>query len=44
MIEQRRVLALDIACELYSQFGWSDPPVEELEKIQQLRFGDPIHT
>jgi hypothetical protein len=36
---QRRALALDVALEVYSQFGWTDPPKERLIDEQNRRFG-----
>lgn len=44
MISDRRRLALDVAQQIYSQFGWSDAPVKELEAVQEHRFGQPIHS
>lgn len=32
-------IALDVALEIYSKFGWSDPPRELLAQEQQVRFG-----
>jgi hypothetical protein len=43
MIADRRCLALDAALQMYSQFGWNDPPKKELEDAQQKRFGQPFH-
>ena len=43
LIDDRRRLALDVALQIYSRFGWSDPPIKELEEAQQKRFGQPIH-
>lgn len=43
LIGRRRELALDAALKIYSKFGWTDPPVEELRKMQQEKFGSPIH-
>lgn len=43
LINHRRTLALDVAFEIYSQFGWTDPPKKELEAMQNLRFGQPLH-
>ena len=43
LIQGRRTLALDAAFEIYSRFGWNDPPKKELEEAQQKRFGLPIH-
>jgi hypothetical protein len=44
MIDDRRRLALDVALQVYSRFGWDDPQGKELEDAQQKRFGDPIHS
>jgi hypothetical protein len=44
LIEHRRALALDAALEIYSRFGWNDPPKKELQEAQQQRFGQPIHS
>jgi hypothetical protein len=44
MIDDRRRLALDVALQVYSRFGWNDPQRKELEDAQQKRFGDPIHS
>ena len=44
MIDDRRRLALDVALQIYSRFGWNDPPKKELEEAQQKRFGQPIHS
>jgi len=44
MIEERRKLALDAALQIYSQFGWSDPPKKELEEAQRDRFGPPLRS
>jgi hypothetical protein len=38
MIDYRR-LVLDVALQIYSRFGWNDPPKKELEEAQQKRFG-----
>jgi hypothetical protein len=35
----RRKLALDVALAVYAQFGWNDPPKEELATVQRQRFG-----
>jgi uncharacterized caspase-like protein len=35
----RRTLALDTAMSIYAQFGWDDPPKEELAAVQRQRFG-----
>jgi hypothetical protein len=40
----RRDLALNTALDIYSQFGWEDPPKQELEDEQQNRFGLPIRS
>lgn len=44
MIEDRRKLALGVALQIYSRFGWNDPPKKELEEAQQRRFGPSIHS
>jgi hypothetical protein len=44
MVEERRKLALDVALQIYSRFGWNDPPQKELEEAQQKRFGPPVHS
>ena len=44
MIDDRRRLALDVALQIYSRFGWNDPPKKELEDAQQRRFGQPVHS
>jgi TIR domain len=44
MINNRRRLALELAIQIYSKFGWNDPPKEELEAAQRQRFGQPIHS
>jgi hypothetical protein len=44
MIDERRSLALDAALQIYSRFGWNDPPKDELQEAQQKRFGPPIHS
>jgi hypothetical protein len=36
---RRRALALDVALEVYSNFGWSDPPQDRLAEQQLNRFG-----
>jgi hypothetical protein len=36
---RRRKLALDVALEIYSRFGWADPPKAILEEVQNQRFG-----
>jgi TIR domain len=43
LVDRRRELALEAALGIYSRFGWNDPPVEELRKMQQEKFGSPIH-
>jgi hypothetical protein len=43
MIEQRRELALDAALGIYARFGWSNPPIKDLQEAQHKRFGPPIH-
>jgi hypothetical protein len=43
LIDRRRELALETSLRIYSHFGWNDPPVEELRKNQQARFGPPVH-
>ena len=35
----RRALALDVAMSVYAQFGWNDPPKDELVAVQRQRFG-----
>ena len=35
----RRTLALDVTLAIYAQFGWDDPPKNELEAAQRQRFG-----
>jgi hypothetical protein len=35
----RRTLALDVATSVYAQFGWENPPREELAVVQRQRFG-----
>jgi hypothetical protein len=37
----RRALALDAAVNIYSHFGWTDPPIDEPEALQRERFGPP---
>jgi hypothetical protein len=37
--ERRRELALEVAVELYSKFGWSDAPRDRLAAEQEGRFG-----
>jgi hypothetical protein len=44
MIGDRRRVALDVALQIYSLFGWNDPPKKELEEAQQKRFGPSIHS
>jgi hypothetical protein len=39
ILGQRRELALEIAFEIYSKFGWSKPPRERLAREQDQRFG-----
>jgi len=36
---KRRELALEVAVEIYSNFGWSDPPKDLLREAQLKRFG-----
>lgn len=36
---RRRELALEVAFEIYSNFGWSDPPRDRLAAEQERRFG-----
>jgi hypothetical protein len=36
--ERRRELAREVALEIYSAFGWSDPPIKRLADEQQKRF------
>ncbi len=43
LIYNRRKLALDVALQIYSRFGWTNPPKKDLEDEQQQRFGQPIH-
>jgi hypothetical protein len=43
LINRRRALSFDVAIEIYSQFGWTDPPMKELEEAQQKRFGPSLH-
>jgi hypothetical protein len=43
MIDRRRARAFDVTLEIYSRFGWNDPPIRELENAQQERFGLPMH-
>lgn len=43
LISQRRELSLAAALSIYSKFGWSDPPLDELRKMQEEKFGPPIH-
>jgi hypothetical protein len=43
LIKRRRDLAMEVALMIYSKFGWNDPPLEELRKAQQEKFGPPIH-
>ena len=31
------------ALEIYSWFGWNDPPQKELEEAQQKRLGSSLH-
>jgi hypothetical protein len=40
----RRALALNTALDIYAQFGWEDPPKQELEVEQHNRFGLPIRS
>jgi hypothetical protein len=35
----RRTLALDTVMSIYAQFGWDDPPKQELAAVQRQRFG-----
>jgi hypothetical protein len=35
----RRTLTLDVALAIYAQFGWDNPPKDELEAAQRQRFG-----
>jgi hypothetical protein len=35
----KRELALAVASEIYSKFGWYDPPVERLKNEQRRKFG-----
>jgi hypothetical protein len=42
LIKRRRSLALDAAIEIYSRFGWNDPPKKDLEAKQRERFGPPL--
>ena len=35
----RRTLALNAAVKIYAEFGWDDPPREELATAQKQRFG-----
>ena len=44
LIDDRRRLALDAALQIYSRFGWNDPPKKELENAQEERFGQPNHS
>ena len=39
---RRRSLAMDVAIEIYSQFGWNEPPKKDLEAKQRERFGPPL--
>src|ERR1700739_1002038 len=36
---QKRELALDVTWEIYSKFGWSEPPKDRLSEEQSNRFG-----
>jgi len=36
---RKRELALEVALEIYNKFGWTEPPVERLEREQAKRFG-----
>jgi len=36
---RRRELALEVALEIYSRFGWSNPPTQRLADEQNRRFG-----
>lgn len=36
---QRREFAVDVSFELYSKFGWQNPPRERLQEAQRNRFG-----
>lgn len=35
----RRTLALDAAVKIYEEFGWGNPPRDELAAVQRQRFG-----
>lgn len=39
--DNRRTLAMDTTIEIYSRFGWNDPPKSQLEALQRQRFGPP---
>lgn len=41
MRSDRRNLALDVALNIYHQFGWENPPKDELQTAQRQRFGEP---
>lgn len=36
---RRRELALEVALEIYANFGWADPPTQRLDDAQKQRFG-----
>ena len=44
LINGRRELALEASLRIYSRFGWTDPPREELQKLQLSKFGHPRHV
>ena len=39
--DNRRSLAMDTTIEIYSRFGWNDPPKSQLEALQRQKFGPP---
>jgi hypothetical protein len=43
MVNDRRARALAAALALYEQFGWHDPPKDDLAREQYRRFGQPVH-
>jgi hypothetical protein len=43
LINHRRQLALEASLMIYAQFGWTNPPREELQKLQLNKFGHPLH-
>jgi hypothetical protein len=37
---RKRELALEVASEIYTEFGWTELPIQQLESAQKKRFGE----